>query len=220
MSGDEDAQAPIRVLLVDDDPLVRTGLSMVLGGAPDIEVIGEAGDGSEALRRAEGADVVLMDIRMPVMDGLAATERLLARSEPPRVVVLTTFDADEHVVRALAAGASGFLLKDTPPPRIVDAVRMVAAGEPILSPSVTGQLIRHVASNGLSAPERAAVEALTDREREVALAVARGASNADIAKELFMSVATVKVHLGHVFAKLGVSNRVQVAIRMHDAGLS
>ncbi len=220
MSGNDGRKGPIRVLLVDDDPLVRAGLSMVLGGASDVEVIGEAGDGSEALRRAEDADVVLMDIRMPVMDGLTATERLMDRADPPRIVVLTTFDADEHVVRALAAGASGFLLKDTPPPRIVDAVRAVAAGEPILSPSVTGQLIRHVASNGLSAPERAAVEALTGRERDVALAVARGASNAEIARELYMSVATVKVHLGHVFTKLGVGNRVQVAIRMHDAGLT
>lgn len=212
----------IRVLLVDDDPLVRTGLAMVLGGAPDLEVVGEAGDGSEALRclDATPVDVVLMDIRMPVMDGLTATERILQRPSTPHIIVLTTFDTDDHVVRALAAGASGFLLKDTPPPRIVDAVRTVAAGDPILSPSVTGQLIRHVTSNGTTAAERAAVEALTDREREVALAVARGASNADIAKELFMSVATVKVHLGHVFAKLGVSNRVQVAIRMHDAGLS
>ncbi|MBM9462749.1 response regulator transcription factor [Aeromicrobium sp. YIM 150415] len=212
----------IRVLLVDDDPLVRTGLAMVLGGAPDLEVVGEAGDGSEALRclDATPVDVVLMDIRMPVMDGLTATERILQRPSTPHIIVLTTFDTDDHVVRALAAGASGFLLKDTPPPRIVDAVRTVAAGDPILSPSVTGQLIRHVASNGTTAAERAAVEALTEREREVALAVARGASNADIAKELFMSVATVKVHLGHVFAKLGVSNRVQVAIRMHDAGLS
>ena len=214
--------AHIRVLLVDDDPLVRTGLAMVLGGAPDLEVVGEAGNGREALERLDATpvDVVLMDIRMPVMDGLAATERILRRPSTPHIIVLTTFDTDEHVVRALAAGASGFLLKDTPPPRIVDAVRTVAAGDPILSPSVTGQLIRHVASNGTSAADRAAVETLTEREREVALAVARGVSNADIARELFMSVATVKVHLGHVFAKLGVSNRVQVAIRMHDAGLS
>ncbi|MFD1861205.1 DNA-binding response regulator [Aeromicrobium camelliae] len=211
--------APIRVAIVDDDPLVRAGLSMVLGGAPDVEIVAEAGDGAAALSVAPAADVVLMDIRMPIMDGLAATERLLAEEPAPHVIVLTTFDADEHVMRALAAGASGFLLKDTPPPQIVEAIRKVAAGEPILSPSVTGQLIRHVTAAGISTEARKAIEQLTDREREVALSVARGASNAEIAAQLFMSVATVKVHLGHVFTKLGVTNRVQVAIRMHDAGL-
>ncbi|RLV56976.1 DNA-binding response regulator [Aeromicrobium phragmitis] len=211
--------ASIRVAIVDDDPLVRAGLSMVLGGAPDVEVVAEAGDGAAALSVAPAADVVLMDIRMPVMDGLAATERLLAVDPAPHVIVLTTFDADDHVMRALAAGASGFLLKDTPPPQIVEAIRKVAAGEPTLSPSVTGQLIRHVTTGGIGADDRRAIEQLTEREREVALSVARGASNAEIAAQLFMSVATVKVHLGHVFTKLGVTNRVQVAIRMHDAGL-
>lgn len=209
----------IKVLVVDDDPLVRAGMIMVLGGAPDVEVVAEAGDGAAALAAASEADVVLMDIRMPIMDGLAATERLLATPCPPKIIVLTTFDADEHVVRALSAGASGFLLKDTPPPQIVDAIRKVAAGEPILSPSVTGQLIRRVTADGLTWQQRSALAELTEREREVAIAVARGASNAEIAERLFMSVATVKVHLGHVFAKLGVTNRVQVAIRMHDAGL-
>lgn len=210
---------PIRVAIVDDDPLVRTGLTMVLGGAADVAVVAEAGDGAGALSVASGADVVLMDIRMPVLDGLAATERLLAEEPAPHVIVLTTFDADEYIMRALAAGASGFLLKDTPPPQIVEAVRRVAAGEPILSPSVTGQLIRHVTTGGTSPEARRAIEQLTEREREVALSVAHGASNAQIAAQLYMSVATVKVHLGHVFAKLGVSNRVQVAIRIHEAGL-
>jgi len=219
-SGERPAIEPIRVLLADDDPLVRTGLSMVLGGSDEIDVIGEVEHGLAALELADDADLVLMDIRMPVMDGLTAIEELMKRDDPPRVIVLTTFDADEHVVRALAAGASGFLLKDTPPSQIVDAVRKVALGEPILSPSVTGQLIRHVTTVKCNADEQAAVDSLTDRERDVALAVARGASNAQIAAELFMSVATVKVHLGHVFAKLGVSNRVQVAIRMHDADSS
>lgn len=209
----------IRVALIDDDALVRAGLTMVLGGAPDIQVVAEAGDGRGALALGPEIDVVLMDIRMPVMDGLTATERLLARSRPPEIVVLTTFDADEHVVRALAAGAKGFLLKDTPPDQIVEAVRKVAAGEPILSPSVTRQLIRRITAAGASPREREQLDSLTEREREVAIAVARGRSNAEIAQDLYMGLATVKAHLGQVFTKLGVTNRVQVAIRVHDAGL-
>lgn len=211
---------PIRVAIVDDDALVRAGLAMVLGGAKDITVVGEAQHGQEALQRVWDADVILMDIRMPVLDGLAATERILARPHHPAIVVLTTFDADEHVVRALAAGASGFLLKDTPPAQIVEAVRAVAAGDPILSPSVTAQLIRTVTAARATEADRQLVARLTDRELEVAQAVARGSSNAEIARELHMGVATVKAHLGQVFAKLGATNRVQVAIRIHDAGLS
>ncbi len=217
----------IRVLLVDDDPLVRAALSMILKGARDIEIVGEAGDGSAAINFARelGADVVLMDIRMPRLDGLEATRRLVAMADPPRVIVLTTFDADEYVARALADGAAGFLLKETKPEDLVDGVRRVARGEPILSPSVTAQLIRKLADgSGLGPPQRSERAAmllnrLSDREREVAVAVGEGKSNADIAAELYMSVATVKAHITRVLDKLEVSNRVQIAIRVHDAGL-
>ena len=216
--------AAVKVMLVDDDALVRAGLALILGGAPDLEVVAQASDGAEAVVRAReiGPDVVLMDIRMPVMNGLEATERLLAQPQPPEVVVLTTFDADDHVVRALAAGASGFLLKDTPPEQIVEAVRRVAAGDPMLSPSVTRQLIARVQDLGgdnRADRARARLAELTDRERDVALALARGLSNADIAGELHLSVPTVKAHISRLFTKLDVTNRVQIAICVHDAGL-
>ncbi|MFC4061164.1 response regulator [Planomonospora corallina] len=214
----------IGVLIVDDDPLVRAGLAMMLGGAPDIRVVAEAGNGAEALPLADrhAPDVVLMDIRMPVMDGLAATEALRARAHAPEVVVLTTFDADEHVLRALRAGAAGFLLKDTPPDEIVAAVRRVARGQPVLSPEVTRRLIARVADPGpdlrrTRARER--LELLNEREREVALAVAQGRSNAGIGAVLHLSVPTVKTHVSAVLAKLGLNNRVQIALLVHDAGL-
>lgn len=214
----------IRVLITDDDALVRAGLALMLGGASTIEVVGEAGNGREAVERVKdgGIDIVLMDLRMPVMDGIDATTALRALPEPPKVLVLTTFDADDYVVRALAAGADGFLLKDTPPAQIVDAVQRVVAGEPTLSPSITQQLIRQVTDG--SGDDRVAeaarlVETLTERELEVALAVGQGRSNAEIAETLFMSLATVKAHISHLFTKLGATNRVQVAITMHDAGL-
>lgn len=214
----------IRLLLVDDDPLVRAGLSFMLGGADDIEIVGEGADGDEvdALVDRTRPDVVLMDIRMPTVDGLAATERLRGRPEAPQVVVLTTFHADDQVLRALRAGAAGFVLKDTPPADIVEAVRRVAAGDPVLSPAVTRQLMAHAAG---SAPDtrhthaRARIAALNDREREVAVAVGRGASNAEIAGELFMSVATVKTHVSRILAKLDLNNRVQIALLTYDAGL-
>lgn len=219
----------IRVLITDDDPLVRAGLGLILGGSVDIELIGEAGNGAEAVARvrADAAagnpiDVVLMDIRMPIMDGIAATAAMASLDAPPKVIVLTTFDADDYVVRALASGASGFLLKDTPPADIVAAVRRVHEGEPMLSPTVTEQLIRQVTNgvpNGRAENARACVDQLTEREREVAIAVGRGASNADVAAELHMSVPTVKAHISHIFTKLNAGNRVQVAICMHDAGL-
>ena len=217
--------AAVKVMLVDDDALVRAGLALILGGAPDLAVVAQASDGAEAVVRARevGPDVVLMDIRMPVMNGLDATERLLAQPQPPEVVVLTTFDADDHVVRALAAGASGFLLKDTPPEQIVEAVRRVAAGDPMLSPSVTRQLIARVQDLGdddRATRARDRIAALTDREREVALALARGLSNAEIAGELHLSVPTVKAHISRLFTKLDVTNRVQIAICVHDAGLA
>lgn len=214
----------IRVLLTDDDALVRAGLALMLGGSPTITIVGEASNGREAVDAvaAGGIDVVLMDIRMPVLDGMAATEAIMATPDPPRIIILTTFDADEYVVRALAAGATGFLLKDTSPAEIVDAIGRVAAGEPMLSPTITAQLIRQVAE---SAPDRrseaaaARINRLTEREREVAMAVGRGASNAEIASSLHLSLATVKAHISHIFTKLDATNRVQVAIAMHDAGL-
>jgi DNA-binding NarL/FixJ family response regulator len=213
----------ITVLVVDDDPLVRSALGLMLGGQPDVRVVGEAADGRAGLAVASelSPDVVLMDIRMPVLDGLAATVELRRRPDPPHVIVLTTFDADDYVLRALAAGADGFLLKDTPPPEILAAIRKVADGEPMLSPSVTRSLIKQVAppdrSRSSQAQER--LSGLTDREREVALAVGRGLSNAEIAGELYLSVPTVKAHVSRLFEKLGTTNRVQIAIVVHDAGL-
>lgn len=213
----------VRVLLADDDALVRAGLSLILGGSPDITVVGEVINGAEAVKavRRGGVDVVLMDIRMPVLDGIAATAALLDLTDAPKVIVLTTFDADEYVVRALAAGAHGFLLKDTPPADIVAAIGKVVDGEPMLSPTITAQLIRQVTEAVLDSRGDEATtlaESLTAREREVAIAVGRGASNAEIAADLHMSVATVKAHISHIFTKLEVTNRVQVAICMHDAG--
>jgi DNA-binding NarL/FixJ family response regulator len=169
---------------------------------------------------AYAPDVVLMDIRMPRMDGLAATEALAARDAAPEIIVLTTFDADDHVLRALRSGASGFLLKDTPPADIVHAIRLVQAGEAMLSPAVTRRLIGHVAEDGGGARRARARELLarlTDREREVAEAIGRGSSNAEIAEELYMSVATVKAHVTRLLTKLEVANRVQIAILAHDA---
>ncbi len=216
---------PIRLLLVDDDPLVRAGLSFMLGGADDIEIVGEAGDGTEVapLVGEVRPDVVLMDIRMPTMDGLAATEALRKRPDAPEVIVLTTFHADEQVLRALRAGAAGFVLKDTAPAQIVAAVRAVAAGEPVLSPTVARQLIAQVTGTDPQLERRkralARLDALGEREREVAVAVGRGGSNADIAAQLFLSVATVKAHVSRILTKLDLNNRVQIALLTHDAGL-
>jgi DNA-binding NarL/FixJ family response regulator len=213
---------PIRVLIVDDDALVRAGLSMILDATEDIRVVAEAADGNEVLPAVDAyaPDVVLMDIRMPRMDGLAATEALCGREAAPQIIVLTTFDADDHVLRALRSGASGFLLKDTPPAEIVHAIRLVAAGEAMLSPAVTRRLIGHVAESGVSARRahaRELLDRLTDREREVAEAIGRGCSNAEIAEQLYMSVATVKAHVTRLLTKLEVSNRVQIALVAHDA---
>jgi DNA-binding NarL/FixJ family response regulator len=217
---------PVRVLVVDDDPLVRGAIGLLLGGLPDIVVAGEAGDGDEVPAAVAGLapHVVLMDIRMPRVDGIVATERLRAEPGAPEVIVLTTFDADDNVLAALRAGASGFLLKDTPPERIVAAVRAVAAGEAILSPSVTRRLI----DRAVSTPDesdagrrraRAALAALSEREREVVLGVADGRSNAEIARRLYVSVATVKAHVSHVLTKLDLANRTQIALLAHEAGL-
>jgi DNA-binding NarL/FixJ family response regulator len=224
--NDPSAQRAVTVVIVDDDALVRAGLAMILRGDPTIDIVGEAGDGEAGLNLIArvSPDVVLMDIRMPQLDGLEATARLLKQqAPPPKVIMLTTFDADDYVVRALRDGASGFLLKDTPPAQIVEAVHKVAAGDHMLSPSVTAQLIaklgegeqdvsRQIAAQGL-------LETLTPRERDVAIAVGEGKANAEIAQELYMSVATVKAHVSRIMVKLDVQNRVNVAIRVHEAGL-
>ena len=212
----------VRVLLVDDDALVRAGLRMILSAADALEVVGEAADGADAVAatQAHRPDVVLMDIRMPGMDGIAATAALRGLTNPPHVIVLTTFQADEHVMSALRAGADGFLLKDTAPTEIVNAVRLVAAGEAMLSPSVTRTLLSHLGDDETTDRRRVAAErltSLTDREREVATAVGSGASNAEIAASLFMSEATVKAHVSRLLTKLEVTNRVQIAILVHDA---
>ncbi|MFE1248343.1 response regulator [Streptomyces sp. NPDC058735] len=204
--------------------MVRAGLSFMMVGADDIEVVGEAADGAEveALVDRTRPDAVLMDLRMPAVDGLTATERLRTRAKAPQVIVLTTFHADEQVLRALRAGAAGFVLKDTPPAEILTAVRRVAAGDPVLSPAVTRQLMRRAAGGAADTRRRRArarMAALNDREREVAVAVGRGLSNAEIATGLFMGVATVKTHVSRVLAKLDLNNRVQIALLAHDAGL-
>jgi DNA-binding NarL/FixJ family response regulator len=214
----------IGVVIVDDDALVRVGLVMMMGGAPDIRVLAEAEDGGKVLDLVErySPDVVLMDIRMPTVDGLTATERLRALEDPPEVLVLTTFDADEHVLRALRAGAAGFLLKDTPPAEIVESVRQVARGMSVLSPTVTRRLVERVGDNDADARAdraRGRLAGLNARELEVAVAVGQGRSNADIAASLFLSVPTVKTHVSSILTKLGLNNRVQVALLVHDARL-
>ena len=218
-------KATLGVLLVDDDPLVRAGLRTILSADGDLRVVGEAGDGAGAVIgvRTHRPDVVLMDVRMPGLDGISATSQIGALDDPPKVIVLTTFQLDEYVFSALRAGASGFLLKDTRPADIIRAVRLVAAGEAMLSPSVTRTLIERFGSDqSLSRWTTAeqAVRRLTEREREVAAEVAQGRANAEIAARLFMSEATVKAHVSRVIAKLGAANRVQVAITVRDAGLA
>ena len=213
------------MLLVDDDALVRAGLRMILSSAEDLELVGEADDGARAVAavREHRPDVVLMDIRMPEMDGITATAALRRLDAPPQVIVLTTFQADAQVLSALRAGAGGFLLKDTPPAEIVNAVRLVAAGEAMLSPSVTRTLLSHFGDAEAAERRGAAAQrlaTLTDREREVAITVGSGASNAEVAASLFMSEATVKAHVSRLFTKLDATNRVHIAIVVHDAGQS
>ncbi|HET9647136.1 MAG TPA: response regulator transcription factor [Microlunatus sp.] len=212
----------IKVLLVDDDALVRAGLRMILSSAEDLDVVGEVDDGAGAVAavRSLRPDVVLMDIRMAVMDGITATGALRRLVAAPQVIVLTTFQADQQVMSALRAGASGFLVKDTPPADIINAVRLVASGEAIISPSVTRTLLSHIGNTHAAERSRAAAQrlaTLTDRERQVAAAVGSGASNAEVAASLFMSEATVKAHVSRLFTKLHVANRVQIAILVHDA---
>ena len=216
----------IRLLLVDDDPLLRAGLRLMLRSAAGIEIVGEADDGETAVAAAADLcpDVILMDIRMPGTDGVAATAQIAAGTDPPRIIVLTTFDADDLVRRAISAGAAGYLVKDTPPADIVSAVRAVAAGHGVLSPAVTGpvlDLVQRAADS--TGPQRARTEqhlsTLTERERDVAIAIARGASNAEIAAELYISVATVKAAVSRILTKLDLTNRTQIAvtIRAHSA---
>ena len=213
----------VRVVLIDDDPLVRAGLRLMLGGREGVDFVGEGGDGSEAaaLVAEHRPDVLLMDIRMPGKDGLTATEELMAQEDAPRVVILTTFDSDDSVLRALAAGAVGFLLKDTPPDRMLEAIKQVAAGEHTLSPSVVSQVIA-AATRHRGDPRRedarADLAALNAREKEVAIAIGRGLTNAEISAQQYLSLATVKGVVTQIFDKLGLTNRVQVAIKVHDAG--
>lgn len=213
-------ERPLRVLLVDDDPLVRMGLRTMLGGVPDLIVAGEAEDGAEVfdLVAATRPDVVLMDLKMPGTDGITATARLREHPDAPAVIVLTTYDADDQVLQALRAGAAGFVLKHTPPADIVDAVRRAAAGEPVLSPSVLAGLIQQVTTpDGERRHARELLDALTERERAIATAIARGLTNREIAAELYLSTATVKAHLTRLMAKLDVANRTQVAVLLHAA---
>ncbi|MEE6283001.1 response regulator transcription factor [Georgenia sp. MJ170] len=213
----------IRVALVDDRELVRTGLAMVVDSQPDMRVVGEAADGPSALDlvATTPCDVVLMDVRMPGPDGVATTRRLLARHpDIPRVIVLTTYDFDDYAFAALKAGASGFLLKDAPAAEVLAAVRAVHDGDAVLAPSTTRRLIAHVAA-GLPGPRSGAdpFERLTVREREVLLEVATGASNAEIAGRLFLSEATVKTHVGRLLTKLGLRDRVQAVVLAYESGL-
>lgn len=221
----------ISVLLADDQHLVRAGFRMVLESQPDMVVVGEAADGRQAVEQLGRirADVVLMDVRMPILDGVAATAQIIASAQTvgsPRVLVLTTFDLDEYVLPAIRAGASGFLLKDTPPEELLAAVRTVHAGDSVIAPSTTRRLLEHVAGLPDPAGERArrdraaaALSPLTQREQEVLLAVGRGLSNTEIAAELFLSEATVKTHIGRIFAKCGLRDRVQAVILAYDTGL-
>jgi DNA-binding NarL/FixJ family response regulator len=214
----------VRVLIVDDQSLVRAGFRMILESEPDVEVVGEAADGLEALEAARelDPDVILMDVRMPNVDGLEATRRLLdGRDEGPRVLILTTFDLDEYVYEALRVGASGFLLKDTPPEQLVDAIHVVASGDALLSPVITRRVIEEFVRrppDSVRKPSPALGE-LTARELEVLRFVARGLSNAEIAKEAFVSETTVKTHVAHILAKLRLRDRVQAVVFAYENGV-
>jgi DNA-binding NarL/FixJ family response regulator len=213
----------IRVLLADDQALVRGGFRMILGVRPDLEVVGEAGDGAEAiaLTAALQPDVVLMDVRMPGVDGLEATRQIIASGSPARIIVLTTYDADEYVFAALRAGASGFMLKDVRPADLVDAIRIVARGDALLAPSVTRRLLDRFAGTlpGPDAPAPPVLDELTEREVEVLRLVALALSNAEIAARLVLTEATVKTHVSSVLRKLGLRDRVQAVVLAYDVGL-
>ncbi|MER7013047.1 response regulator transcription factor [Saccharopolyspora sp. NPDC000359] len=210
-----------RVLLVDDQELMRMGFRMVLDAQEDLEVVGEAGNGEHAVELAEELrpDVVLMDVRMPVLDGVEATRRIVA-ADAAKVLVMTTFDLDEYALSALRSGASGFLLKDTPPENLVSAVRSVASGDAVVSPSVTKRLLdRFLGEGGGELRDASVLDALTDREREVLVLVAKGLSNTEIAGKLFLSEATVKTHLGRILSKLDLRDRVQAVVLAYETGL-
>jgi DNA-binding NarL/FixJ family response regulator len=213
----------IRVLLCDDQALVRSGFRMILEAREDLEVVGEAGDGREAIARARDLrpDVILMDVRMPDVDGVEATRRIVASGSPARILILTTFDLDEYVYEAIRAGASGFLLKDVHPPQLVDAIRVVAAGEALLAPTVTRRLLDRFAHTLPGAEEKAppGLESLTERELEVLKLLAGGLSNAELAKRLFLSETTVKSHISSVLRKLDLRDRVQAVVLAYEAGL-
>ena len=212
----------IRVLIADDQGMVRSGFSILLNVQPDIEVVGEAVNGEEAVRKACALkpDVVLMDVRMPVMDGLTATRRITGSADPSKVLVLTTFDLDDYVYEALRAGASGFLLKDASARELSDAVRVVAAGDALLAPAVTKRLIAEFARMGAPrGPDGGRLEALTDRETEVLGLVARGMSNAEIAGKLMVAEQTVKTHVGRILMKLGLRDRTQAVVFAYETGL-
>ncbi|MBQ0827291.1 response regulator transcription factor [Streptomyces sp. SCSIO 75703] len=214
----------IRVMLVDDQVLLRTGFRMVLAAQPDMEVVAEAGDGAEALQvlRSTAVDVVLMDVRMPRLDGVEATGRICADPDAPKVLILTTFDLDEYAFSALKAGASGFMLKDVPPGELLAAIRAVHSGDAVVAPSTTRRLLDRFAPMLPAAggrPRPAELDRLTEREREVMVLVAQGLSNGEIAARLVLSEATVKTHVGRILTKLGLRDRVQVVVLAYETGL-
>lgn len=214
----------IRVMLVDDQVLLRTGFRMVLDAQPDMEVVAEAGDGVEALQvlRATQVDVVLMDVRMPKLDGVEATRRICLDPNPPKVLILTTFDLDEYAFSGLKAGASGFMLKDVPPGELLTAIRSVHSGDAVVAPSTTRRLLDRFAPllpHAGKEPQHKELERLTGREREVMILVAQGLSNGEIAARLVLSEATVKTHVGRILTKLGLRDRVQVVVLAYETGL-
>ncbi|MEU6662656.1 response regulator transcription factor [Streptomyces sp. NPDC046821] len=215
---------PIRVMLVDDQVLLRTGFRMVLAAQPDMEVVAEAGDGVEALEVLRGAevDVVLMDVRMPKLDGVETTRRICSDPNPPKVLILTTFDLDEYAFSGLRAGASGFMLKDVPPEELLAAIRSVHSGDAVVAPSTTRRLLDRFAPmlpSSAQEPRRAELDRLTEREREVMILVAHGLSNGEIAARLVLSEATVKTHVGRILTKLNLRDRVQVVVLAYETGL-
>ncbi|WP_336793892.1 response regulator transcription factor [Gordonia malaquae] len=213
---------PIRVLVVDDEQLVRAGFALLIDATPDLAAVGEAGDGGEAVRAARRLrpDVVVMDIRMPGIDGLEATRLITVDVDAPRILIVTTFDEDDHVFAALRGGASGFLLKDTPPEELVDAIRTVARGDALLAPTITRRLITEFVRTPQSATRRSTVpDTLTDRELEVFALVAAGLSNGEIADRLYLGITTVKTHVGRLLTKLDARDRVHLVIRAYETGL-
>jgi DNA-binding NarL/FixJ family response regulator len=213
----------IRVLIADDEALVRAGFRLLVDSAPDLHVVGEAADGVQAVRQARALrpDIVLMDIRMPIMHGLEATKVILDSADPPRILIVTTFDEDEHVFEALHAGASGFVLKDTPPEQLLDAIRVIAGGDALLTPGITRRLIAEFARGPRPAPPpSAALAQLTERERQVLVQVAAGLSNAEIAGSLHLSIPTVKTHVSRLLSKLGGRDRAQLVVFAYEAGVA